>query len=221
MKQYFDTNHDDVVSVKEIVQFFLHFITKVFLYVVFLLLIIIFLLFIFYFVDLLYNVRSGEDKPPLFDAYVIVSPSMVPTIMVQDAIIIGRVDPSDLEQGDIISYLATDSYYSGKVITHRIIGIEEASDGTLLFRTKGDNNNVADGTLVDEDNVYGKVLFRIPMLGYIRQFLSTYFGWILCIALPLLYLIMTEVIRVRKLLNQKKLQNLKVSEQKDDEIEVI
>lgn len=221
MKQYFDTNHDDVVSVKEIVQFFLHFITKVFLYVVFLLLIIIFLLFIFYFVDLLYNVRSGEDKPPLFDAYVIVSPSMVPTIKVQDAIIIGRVDPSDLEQGDIISYLATDSYYSGKVITHRIIGIEEASDGTLLFRTKGDNNNVADGTLVDEDNVYGKALFRIPMLGYIRQFLSTYFGWILCIALPLLYLIMTEVIRVRKLLNQKKLQNLKVSEQKDDEIEVI
>ena len=221
MKQYFDTNHDDVVSVKEIVQFFLHFITKVFLYVVFLLLIIIFLLFIFYFVDLLYNVRSGEDKPPLFDAYVIVSPSMVPTIKVQDAIIIGRVDPSDLEQGDIISYLATDSYYSGKVITHRIIGIEEASDGTLLFRTKGDNNNVADGTLVDEDNVYGKVLFRIPMLGYIRQFLSTYFGWILCIALPLLYLIMTEVIRVRKLLNQKKLQNLKISEQKDDEIEVI
>jgi len=221
MKQYFDTNHDDVVSVKEIVQFFLHFITKVFLYVVFLLLIIIFLLFIFYFVDLLYNVRSGEDKPPLFDAYVIVSPSMVPTIKVQDAIIIGRVDPNDLEQGDIISYLATDSYYSGKVITHRIIGIEEASDGTLLFRTKGDNNNVADGTLVDEDNVYGKVLFRIPMLGFIRQFLSTYFGWILCIALPLLYLIMTEVIRVRKLLNQKKLQNLKVSEQKDDEIEVI
>ena len=221
MKQYFDTNHDDVVSVKEIVQFFLHFITKVFLYVVFLLLIIIFLLFIFYFVDLLYNVRSGEDKPPLFDAYVIVSPSMVPTIKVQDAIIIGRVDPNDLEQGDIISYLATDSYYSGKVITHRIIGIEEASDGTLLFRTKGDNNNVADGTLVDEDNVYGKALFRIPMLGYIRQFLSTYFGWILCIALPLLYLIMTEVIRVRKLLNQKKLQNLKVSEQKDDEIEVI
>ena len=177
MKQYFDTNHDDVVSVKEIVQFFLHFITKVFLYVVFLLLIIIFLLFIFYFVDLLYNVRSGEDKPPLFDAYVIVSPSMVPTIKVQDAIIIGRVDPNDLEQGDIISYLATDSYYSGKVITHRIIGIEEASDGTLLFRTKGDNNNVADGTLVDEDNVYGKVLFRIPMLGYIRQFLSTYFWW--------------------------------------------
>ena len=202
MKQYFDTNHDDVVSIKEIIFFFFHLITKIFLYVLFLLLVIFFLLFIFYFVDLLYNIKSGEDKPPLFDAYIIVSPSMVPNINVQDAIIIGRTDPNDLKQGDIISYLATDSYYSGKVITHRIIGIEDVN-GELFFRTKGDNNNVADGVLVNEDNVYGKVLFRIPFLGYVRQFLSTYFGWILCIALPILYLIMTEVVRVRKILSNK------------------
>lgn len=203
MKQYFDTNHDDVVSVKEVIFFFFHLITKIFLYVLFLLLVIFFLLFIFYFVDLLYNIKSGEDKPPLFDAYIIVSPSMVPNINVQDAIIIGRTDPNDLKQGDIISYLATDSYYNGKVITHRIIGIEDVN-GELLFRTKGDNNNVADGVLVNEDNVYGKVLFRIPFLGYVRQFLSTYFGWILCIALPILYLIMTEVVRVRKMLSNRK-----------------
>ena len=203
MKQYFDINHDDVVSVKEVIFFFFHLITKIFLYVLFLLLVIFFLLFIFYFVDLLYNIKSGEDKPPLFDAYIIVSPSMVPNINVQDAIIIGRTDPNDLKQGDIISYLATDSYYSGKVITHRIIGIEDVN-GELLFRTKGDNNNVADGVLVNEDNVYGKVLFRIPFLGYVRQFLSTYFGWILCIALPILYLIMTEVVRVRKILSNRK-----------------
>lgn len=213
MKQYFDTNHDDVVSAKEVLQFFLHFFTKVALYVIFILLILIFILFLLFFIDLLYNIHSGEDKPPLFDAYVIVSPSMVPTINVEDAIVIKRMDPEDLKQGDIISYLGTDSYYSGKVITHRIIGIEKSSDGDLLFRTKGDNNNVADGVLVNEDNVYGKVLLRIPKLGYIRRFLSTYFGWILCVALPLLYLILSEVIRVRKMIRKKKEQ--------EDAIEII
>ena len=217
MKHYFDTNHDDVVSVKEILQFFLHFITKVILYVIFLLLTIIFLLFIFYFVDLLYNLKSGEDKPPLFDAYVIVSPSMVPTINVQDAIIIQRTDSDDLKQGDIISYMGRDPYYSGKVITHRIIGIEEAEDGRLLYRTKGDNNNVADATLVDEDDVYGKVLFRIPYLGYIRQFLSTYFGWILCIGLPLAYLIVSEAIRIRQQIQKQK----KKRDSKDNLVEDI
>lgn len=221
MKQYFDTNHDDFVSIKEIIQFFFHFITKVILYVIFLLLALVFLFFIFYFIDLLYNLRSGEDKPPLFDAYVIVSPSMVPTINVQDAIIVARTSPEDLKQGDIISYLATDSYYAGKIITHRIIGIKKGADGSLLYRTKGDNNNVADGVLVNEDNVYGKVLFRIPMLGYIRQFLSTYFGWILCIALPLLYLIMVEVIKVRTLMKQKKLNEAKKQSVLEKDIEVI
>ena len=204
MKEYLDINHDDVVSITEVVQFFFHFFTKVILYVIFILLILIFLLFIFYFGDLLYNIHSGEDKPPLFGAYVIVSPSMVPTIHVQDAIVIKRVDLVDIKQGDIISFLGTDSYYSGKVITHRVIGIEKSSDGQFLYRTKGDNNNVADGSLVNEDNVYGKVIFRIPMLGYVRKFLMTYFGWILCIVLPLLYLILSEVIRVRKLLKNKK-----------------
>ena len=37
MKEYFDANHDDVVSGLEILQFFLHFITKVVLYVIFIL----------------------------------------------------------------------------------------------------------------------------------------------------------------------------------------
>ena len=206
MKQYFDTNHDDVVSLTEVIQFFLHFAAKVILYVVFLLLALVFLFFIFYFIDLIYNIQSGEDKPPLFDAYIIVSPSMVPTINVEDGIIIQRIEPEHIKQGDIISFLATESYYRGKVITHRVIGIEKSSDGKLLFRTKGDHNNVADSFLVNEENVYGKVIFRIPMLGYIRQFLSTYFGWILCIVIPFLYLILSEVVRVRRMISSKEKQ---------------
>lgn len=206
MKEYFDTNHDDVVSLIEVVQFFFHFITKVVLYVILILLVLIFFLFFFYFVDLLYNISSGEDKPPLFDAYIIVSPSMVPTINVEDGIIIQRIKPEHIKQGDIISFLATESYYRGKVITHRVIGIEKSSDGKLLFRTKGDHNNVADSFLVNEENVYGKVIFRIPMLGYIRQFLSTYFGWILCIVISFLYLILSEVVRVRRMISSKEKQ---------------
>ena len=176
------------------------------LYVILILLVLIFFLFFFYFVDLLYNISSGEDKPPLFDAYIIVSPSMVPTINVEDGIIIQRIEPEHIKQGDIISFLATESYYRGKVITHRVIGIEKSSDGKLLFRTKGDHNNVADSFLVNEENVYGKVIFRIPMLGYIRQFLSTYFGLILCIVIPFLYLILSEVVRVRRMISSKEKQ---------------
>lgn len=194
--------HEETVSVKDILAFFVHFITKVFLYVIFILLIIIFLLFTFYFVDLVSNIKSGENKPPLFDAYVIVSPSMVPTIKVQDGIVIQRMEVDKLEKGDIISFLSSDPRYQGVIITHRIIGIEKSQSGDYLFRTKGDNNHIEDSSLVKEEDIYGKVVFNIPFLGYIRQFLFQYLGWFFLIVLPLLYFIMINVVNVRKRLKQ-------------------
>ena len=199
---------DESEPLRDIVLFFAHFIAKVFLYVIFLLLIIICFLFLFYFVDLLSNIKSGESKPPLFDAYVIVSPSMVPTIKVQDGIIIQRIEAEELNKGDIISFLSSDMRYQGMVITHRIVGIEKSQSGDYLFRTKGDNNSVEDSALVKSSDIYGRVIFKIPFLGYIRQFLSNYMGWFLCIVVPLLYIIITEIIKVRKQLaikDQKKL----------------
>ena len=183
-----------------------HFIATVLMYSICLIMIIVFLVFVINFIDKQYNLQSGKNKKDLFSAYTIVSPSMVPTINVEDGIIIQRIEPEHIKQGDIISFLATESYYRGKVITHRVIGIEKSSDGKLLFRTKGDHNNVADSFLVNEENVYGKVIFRIPMLGYIRQFLSTYFGWILCIVISFLYLILSEVVRVRRMISSKEKQ---------------
>lgn len=195
---------DNSVTLRDVLFFFAHFITKVLLYVIFILLIIIFSLFLFYFVDLISNIKSGDTKPPLFDAYVIVSPSMVPTINVQDGIVIQRVEVEELAKGDIISFLSTDSRYQGMVITHRIVGIEKSQSGDYLFRTKGDNNNIEDSALVKVDNIYGKVVFKIPFLGYIRQFLSNYMGWFLCIILPLLYIIGCQIVNVRKKINMKK-----------------
>lgn len=197
-------HEDNSVTLRDVIFFFAHFITKVLLYVIFILLIIIFSLFLFYFVDLISNIKSGDTKPPLFDAYVIVSPSMVPTIKVQDGIVIQRVEEGELAKGDIISFLSTDSRYQGMVITHRIVGIEKSQSGEYLFRTKGDNNNIEDSALVKVDNIYGKVVFKIPFLGYIRQFLSNYMGWFLCIILPLLYIIGCQIVNVRKKINMKK-----------------
>lgn len=201
-------HENEPVTLRDIILFFAHFITKVFLYVIFLLLLIICFLFLFYFADLLSNIKSGENKPPLFDAYVIVSPSMVPTIKVQDGIIVQRIEAADLKKGDIISFLSSDMRYQGMVITHRIVGIEKSQSGDYLFRTKGDNNSVEDGALVKAPDIYGRVIFKIPFLGYIRQFLTNYGGWFLCIVVPLLYIIVAEIVKVRKQLYANKQKKL-------------
>ena len=74
---------------------------------------------------------------------------------------INKKDLNKLKVGDILHYRAE----NGEVI-HRIIDIKKDKDGNLLFQTQGDNNNVPDSNLVEEDQIIGKVSIYIPYLGY-------------------------------------------------------
>ena len=159
-----------------------------------------------------YNNMSEVDKNhnPLFNTYVIISESMVPTIKINDAIVTKRVDDYSLKIGDIITFNSNYIFYKGLTITNRIIGIQQLSDGSKVYRTKGDNNVLPDSSLVHLDHVYGRVFFKIPKLGYIKNFVSSTGGFIISIVIPILFVILYEVFRIRKLI---KLQ--------DAEIEII
>ena len=146
-----------------------------------------------YYGDLYFNVKSGNYKSPLFNSYVIVSPSMVPTIKVNDAIIV-KIDNNDKYiVGDIISFYSTEYDSNGMVITHRIINKDKKNEKSSVYTTKGDNNTIADKNNVKTDNVYGKVLFILPKIGFIKNFLSKPLNIILCILVPSLFIIVIDL----------------------------
>ena len=138
----------------------------------------------------------------MFAAFIIVSPSMVPNINVNDAVVIFRSNPKNLKKGDIITFSSGDPNYSGLTVTHRIIGKELTDSGRYVFRTKGDNNNAEDPALVDESKVFGKVFFRIPKLGYIRHLLTTSSGFLILVALPAAAIIIYDVLKLIKKIKQ-------------------
>lgn len=181
-----------------------HFAAKIFLYSILMILVLVAIAFILYFIDAQINARKGIDKQPLFGAYIIISPSMVPTINVYDAIVIKRAEPEELEVNDVITFLSTDSRYSGLVITHRIVGIEKSKTGEVYFRTKGDNNNTEDSSLVRASNIYGKVILKIPKIGYIQQVLTNAVGWVVLIVIPCLGVVIYDIIKMFKALNPKR-----------------
>ena len=203
-----DTKSNDVKKVFDIAYKIYHFVAKVFLYSILIILILVAVGFSAYVVDLVKNIKAGETKPPLLGAYVIISPSMVPTIKVEDAIIILREEPEQLKVGDIITFNSSDPRYSGLTITHRIVGIEKSKDGNLLFRTKGDNNNSEDTALVSADNIYGRVILKIPKIGYIQYVLTQSYGWLLLVVIPCLGIVIYDIIKlvksVRKTISPKK-----------------
>ena len=203
-----DTKSNNVKKVFDIAYKIYHFVAKVFLYSILIILILVAVGFSAYIVDLVKNIKSGETKPPLLGAYVIISPSMVPTIKVEDAIIILREEPEQLKVGDIITFNSSDPRYSGLTITHRIVGIEKSKDENLLFRTKGDNNNSEDTALVSADNIYCRFILKIPKIGYIQYVLTQSYGWLLLVVIPCLGIVIYDIIKlvksVRKTISPKR-----------------
>lgn len=169
------------------------------MYSVFLIMILVFLVIIINFIDQKNNLKKGIPKPALVSAYTIVSPSMVPNINVLDVIITTRVsDPSKIKVGDVITFNSTDYRSSGVTVTHRVKKIEKTSDGKYLFTTKGDANNTEDATRQPFSSIYGKVLLRLPKLGYIQYILSTVLGWLLLIIVPTVLIIGADIIKIIK-----------------------
>jgi signal peptidase len=124
---------------------------------------------------------------------VVLSGSMEPTLRVGDVAVARRMAPTDLHLGDVGTYRSGDT-----LITHRIIGIELQGSGPV-FHFKGDNNATADPQAITSDRIVGRVLYRIPWMGYIIVFASTTVGKVVLIAVPFIgLLLMTLRDRAKK-----------------------
>ena len=142
---------------------------------------------------------SFNTVSPLFvttTLYVIVSPSMVPTIMINDAIVIKRVDNDKYKIGDIITFVSSDSNYKGLTITHRVVDKLGVSDKNSIYTTKGDNNQVIDPATVSTRDIYGKVLFKIPKIGYIQDFFAKPINYFICLVIPAIIFVLYDSCRI-------------------------
>jgi len=93
----------------------------------------------------------------------VASGSMSPALEVGDLVIVQGIAPADIQIQDIIVF---DSPQGSHTI-HRVTRIETLPDGTIRFKTKGDANPSEDAYWTLEQNVQGRLLYRIPYLGWL------------------------------------------------------
>ena len=80
-----------------------------------------------------------------------------------DAVIYKKIaleEQNELEKGSILVFKKDEL-----VVTHRIIDITEHNN-EKIYKTKGDNNEEADNFVVNEDEVMGYVVYKVPYIGY-------------------------------------------------------
>ena len=141
-------------------------------------------------ITIVYKSYSEPNKIPSvfgWKPFIVLSGSMEDTIMPGDLILTKEIDALELKEGDVISF-RTNKY---TVITHRIINIVD-EEGERKYYTKGDNNNSADRDPVCNDQIEGIYRYRIPKLGEIALNLQKPVVIVICIALPLIIVLIAQ-----------------------------
>jgi len=93
-------------------------------------------------------------------------------------------DSSDLKVNDPILYYRDKNLYS-----HRIREITTDSTGKTVFKVRGDANAIDDSPDVSFNEIKGKIVGRIPKIGFINRFFSSLYGVIAIFLILFIYFI--------------------------------
>ncbi len=164
------------------------------------------------------------DKPDrsLFGLkfFVVQSDSMAATdFSAGDIAIVKNVDPATLQEGDIITFISQNRASLGETVTHKIRKLTTDSNGNPGFVTYGTSTDSDDETVVTYPYVIGKYVSRIPKLGSFFMFLKTTPGYIVCIFVPIVLLILYNGVNVIRLFRKYKKEQMAEMEEERKKIE--
>ena len=155
-----------------------------------------------------------------YKAYIVSSDSMAKTDFgAGDLIFVKEVPPQMLVEGDIITYVSQNSEYFGEVITHKIRRLTNDAEGNPGFITYGTTTDTDDETIVTYPYVLGKYTSHLPGVGTFFNFLKTTQGYIVCIFVPFMLLIMYQAVNFFRMFRRYKKEQMDEMQAERDRIQ--
>lgn len=155
-----------------------------------------------------------------YKAYIVNTDSMSATDFdAGDLIFVKQVKPSALKEGDIITYISQNSQSFGESVTHKIRRKTVDAEGNPGFITYGTTTNTDDETIVTYPYIMGKYQTHIPKLGTFFNFLKTPQGYIVCIFIPFMLLILYQGVNCIRLFRRYKAEQVEEMETEKAKIE--
>ena len=124
------------------------------------------------------NISTGGYR-----MFAVATGSMIPVYNVGDVLIAKETEASNLKVGDDIVYEGKKGSFKDKVVTHRIISIEEKEDGNYKIITKGVANQEQDPE-INQTQVYGKIVYKIKTLSFFNKMLKNMYIFYFVIFIP-------------------------------------
>ena len=114
-----------------------------------------------------------------------------------DIVIVKELTPAEkrsLKKGDVIAFVSQNTESRGETVTHMVydVNYNETTGRVVGYLTYGTNTGNVDESLVEPDYVLGRYATRLPKVGYFFAFLKSTPGYIVCILVPFLILILYQ-----------------------------
>lgn len=156
---------------------------------------VVFLLSILYIAIL----RAADTFPTFFgySTQRVDSDSMEPKLNIGDVIIVKKTNPEDLKKDDCISYRGREYPVDGIIVMHQIAEEPREEDGAYYFITRGIKPGALNDPEIHESQIYGKVVYKIPLVGTLYDFFSQWYGMI-CFFAILLIVFSSELVALGK-----------------------
>lgn len=167
------------------------------------------------------NTFNRNDRDVFgYKAYIVRSDSMSATdFQAGDLVLVKEVDPTTLQEGDIISFLSQNPENFGQTVTHKIKNLVKMENGERGFITYGTTTGVEDTSMVTFPYIQGKYQFALPKVGYFFDFLKSPVGYVLFILLPCLLLIGYQGINCLKLFRRYKQEQMALIQEEKDALD--
>lgn len=145
--------------------------------------------------------------------------SMIPVYNINDVIIVKETDVTTLKVGDDVAYKGTRAGLEGKIITHRIIKIEEDNNGKLIFFTQGVNSEYADPS-INGNQILGKVEGKLFFINDLNHVVKSNFGFFFLVFCPLVLVIALEIAQsvIEYKIEKNEIQEISSKKEKEKEI---
>lgn len=127
----------------------------------------------------------------------IISESMIPKYNIGDVLVVKSIEPQNIKVGDDIAYIGQESTFNQKIVTHQVIKIDY-ENGEYIFHTKG-IENILEDPLVHQNQVFGKVVYKIWILSLISKILSNVYVVFFGIFVPIVILIFWTILKLKGL----------------------
>ncbi|MEK7166684.1 MAG: signal peptidase I, partial [Patescibacteria group bacterium] len=150
---------------------------------------------------------------------VVQSGSMEPTVPLGSLVLV--VPQIEYTPGDIVTFFPSEKE-KNNLVTHRINSFDSDTFG-FIYKTKGDANKSPDLATIGKEQILGKTVLTLPLIGFLTHQMQTPLGFIFVVIVPATVVVYEELKKVYQSVSngikhiwQKKQEKKLVLTQEDD-----